>query len=264
MKFAATNTEELFQQIREHNAKEPSRIMFCTPAYGGVVGAKYMLAMVSTVELLTHLGFEHRISVLSNNSLVPHARNALASAFLHGEEYTHLFFIDADIEWSPEDVIKLWLADRDVAAGVYPKKRINWELIERAAASGKSPLADFSGDYVFNPVPGDTSGQTDEHGMVEVQEAGTGFMLVKRAVFERLKDHAPVYRDSFDNETTTDNWEFFPIGPRGGRYQSEDYSFCELWRDTGGKIYLNPFLHLGHVGTYTYRGSLARLGQEPL
>lgn len=262
--ITADTTEELFQKIQKQNAEQQSRIMFCTPAYGGMTTAKYMLSMVSTIELLNLLGFAHRISVLSNNSLVPHARNALASAFLHEEEYTHLFFIDADIEWKPEDVIKLWLADRDVAAGVYPKKRINWELIERAAAAGKGPLADFAGEYVFNPVPGDTSGQTDQYGMVEVQEAGTGFMLVKRAVFERLKAHVPEYRDSFDNETVQTNWEFFPIGPRKGRYQSEDYSFCELWRDTGGKIYLNPFLNLKHIGTYTFHGNLARLGQETL
>ena len=169
MKFEAKNIEEFFKEVRDYNRETPTKLMICTPAYGGMCGARYMLSLVNTVELLLDLGFEYRISVLSNNSLVPHARNALASAFMYSD-FTHLMFIDADIEWGPQDVIKLWLADRDVAAGIYPKKKINWDLIERAADADKRPLADFAGEYVFNPVPGDKSGETDEFGYFAVKD----------------------------------------------------------------------------------------------
>lgn len=261
MKFKFENTEDLLKQIKEHNREAPTKLMICTPAYGGLCGARYMLSLVNTVEMLLDLGFEYRICILSNDSLVPHARNCLAASFLYSD-FTHLMFIDADIEWRPQDVLNLWLADRDVCAGIYSKKRINWDLIERAADAGKRPLADFAGEYVFNPVPGDKSGETDEIGMVEVQEAGTGFMMIKRAVLETLQKTVPTYKDSIDGLSTEDHWEFFPIGPVDGRYQSEDYSFCQLWRQAGGKIYINPFLSLTHHGSWAFKGNLARLGQE--
>lgn len=255
---------DIIEKIKNDNEKNPSSLMIATPMYGGACHARFFLSVIGMVEMLKDLGFRYRVNVLSNNSLVPHARNTLATAFVHSD-FDRLLFLDADIEFKPHEVLRLWLADKDVVAGVYPKKSINWELVGRASRMGKEPLSDFTGMFTFNPLPNDITGQSDENGLVEVAEAGTGFMMIKRQVFEVLKEKVPSYLDSPDHVSRpTEHWDFFPIGVSGDRYQSEDFSFCHLWRAAGGKIFINPFISLGHVGEFVYNGSLARLGTEQI
>ena len=42
--------------------------------------------------------------------------------------HTHMMWLDADIEFEPEDVAKLWRMDADVAVGIYcmKKKKEQW------------------------------------------------------------------------------------------------------------------------------------------
>jgi len=102
---------------------------------------------------------------------------------------SHLLFIDSDIHFDPQDVLALIALDKDVIGAPYPKKSINWKNI--AAALVKDPttpvneLDNLVGDYVFNPVPGTTQFNVREP--LEVMEIGTGFMMVKREVFEKLR-----------------------------------------------------------------------------
>jgi hypothetical protein len=108
--------------------------------------------------------------------------------------------------------------------------------------------------------------ETDPEGMIEVRHAGTGFMLIKRGVFEHLKPHVPTYRvASFKDENGEYAkpliHEYFATSiDEGGALLSEDYHFCELFRKHGGKIYANPFLQLQHVGTYVYGGNIVKSG----
>jgi hypothetical protein len=107
---------------------------------------------------------------------------------------------------------------------------------------------------------------TDSDGVIEVRHGGTGFMLIKRHVFEKLKDHVPTYRTSTIKTPEGEyahplTYEFFATSiDDTGAMLSEDYHFCALWRKHGGKIFLNPFIKLEHVGTYAYSGNIVRAG----
>jgi len=91
-------------------------------------------------------------------------------------------------------------------------------------------------------------------------------MLIKRGVFEHLKPHVPTYRvTSFikpDGEYEKPlTHEFFATSiDKTGALLSEDYHFCELWREHGGKIYAHPFVKLEHVGTYVFGGDIFQSG----
>jgi hypothetical protein len=160
----------------------------------------------------------------------------------------------------------LLAGDRDIACGIYPKKEVNWESVKKAAREGKNDLHDHAGAFVFNMV--DNSHQeTDEDGFIEVRHGGTGFMLIKRRVFEELAPHVPTYRVSsfFDPEkgeyAKPLTHEFFATSiDDSGALLSEDYHFCELWRKHGGKIHAHPFIRLTHTGTYTYDGDILKSG----
>jgi hypothetical protein len=180
-------------------------------------------------------------------------------------EHDYLMFIDADIGFDADALAHLLAVDEDIACGIYPKKEVNWDSVKRAVAAGKDDIEDYAGAFVFNMI-GSQNAETDERGVIEVRHGGTGFMLIRRGVFEHLKPYVPTYRTSSfikpDGEYEKPlTHEFFATSiDSSGALLSEDYHFCELFRKHGGRIYAHPFIRLTHTGTYTYDGSILKSG----
>lgn len=243
--------------------RKPS-IMIATPMYGGMCAGAYVQGLLQTLGKMAQLHIPTYWVQMTNESLITRARNELTRIFLE-KGYDYLMFIDADISFDAMGVAELLLADKDIAVGIYPKKEVDWAAVARAARAGKENLQDYGGSFVMNMI-GDAHAETDETGMIEVRHGGTGFMLIKRSVFENLMPHVPTYRvSSFQHEDGTYakplTHEFFATSiDNSGALLSEDYHFCELWRKHGGKIYANPFIKLEHVGTYVYGGDIVKAG----
>ena len=246
------------------------KLFVATPMYGGLCYGMYMKAALDLQGQLQHLGVECKFSFLFNESLIPRARNYLVDEFLRSG-YTHMLFIDADIEFNPQDVLHLLVLDKDVAGGPYPKKSINWSNVK--AAFTKNPeiepkdLEKVVGDYVFNPVPGTQNFNVYEP--LDVLEIGTGYMMIKKEVFEKFAAHYPEYeytpdhqgQANFDGSRKIHAYFHCDIDPKSNRYLSEDYFFCQLWRNMGGKIYYCPWMLTKHVGTYAFNGDLPAIAQ---
>jgi len=255
-------TDEI--KVAVKNPEKKPSIMIATPMYGGMCTGHYVSGLLSAVAKLRDMGMHVSWAQLMNESLITRARNDLANSFLErGLDY--LMFIDADIGFNAEAVLTLLAADRDVACGIYPKKEVDWARVNIAAKEGKESLQDYAGSFVFNMV-GAEHAETDSEGMIEVRHAGTGFMLIKRGVFEQLKPHVPTYRVASFKDANGEYvkpliHEFFATSiDDGGALLSEDYHFCDLFRKHGGKIHANPFLQLRHVGTYVYGGDIVKSG----
>ena len=245
------------------SVKRP-KVMIATPMYGGMCTGMYVLGLLNTTNKMRELGIEVRWAHMINESLITRARNELTRAFLE-TDCDYLMFIDADIGFDGDAMAHLMAVDEDIVCGIYPKKEVNWDGVKRAAADGKEDLQHYGGAFVFNMV-GSGHVETDARGVIEVRHGGTGFMLIKRGVFEHLKPHVPTYRvSSFikpDGEYEKPlTYEFFATSiDASGALLSEDYHFCELFRKHGGKIYAHPFVKLDHVGTYVYNGDLLKSG----
>jgi len=245
--------------------RKPRSIMIATPMYGGMCTGSYVFGLLMTMQKAREHGVNVSWCQLTNESLITRGRNELTRIFLESN-HDYLMFIDADIGFRGDDIFHLLEADKDITCGIYPKKEVNWDSIKRAASAGRQDLEDYGGAFVFNVV--DTEDLvTDEHGLVEVRHGGTGFMLIKRNVFEALAPHVPTYRvSSFQNPETGEyekplTYEFFATSiDETGALLSEDYHFCELFRKHGGKIYAHPFVKLDHVGTYVYNGDILKSG----
>jgi hypothetical protein len=244
--------------------KRPS-MMIATPMYGGMCTGHYVQGLLMTMAKMREIGVGVSWCQIMNESLITRARNELVRVFLDSE-HDYLMFIDADIGFDGEAIAQLLAADKDVVCGIYPKKEVNWDSINRAALAGKSDLQDHAGAFVFNMV-GNNNSETDESGCFEVRHGGTGFMLIKRGVFEHLKPHVPTYRVStFQNPETGEydkplTYEFFATSiDKSGALLSEDYHFCELLRAHGGEVWANPFIKLFHVGTYVFGGDILKSG----
>lgn len=247
---------------------EQPHIFLATPMYGGLAHAKYMESILMLSNVARENGVSVTFSFMGNESLITRARNALAHGFL-STPCTHLFFVDADIGFRPIDVIRMIKADKDIIAGVYPKKDINWLAVGRAARDGvpDTELFRHTGDFVINVDNAPEGGfrvPTDEP--FPVRNAGTGLMLIKRRVLEILKDHVP----SYTNNMTMQNQslrvkedkihEYFAtsIDPEHNVLLSEDYHFCQLWKKTGGEVHIAPWADLTHTGTYEFSGHFQR------
>lgn len=243
--------------------KRPS-IMIATPMYGGMCTGHYVAGLLSTMQAMREVGVNTAWCQIMNESLITRARNELTRIFLDSP-HDYLMFIDADIGFTGDSILQLMAADKDVACGIYPKKEVNWDSVKRAALAGKQDLQDHGGAFVFNMI-GSADQETDETGCIEVRHGGTGFMLIKRGVFEHLAPHVPTYRtNSFQDEQGNYDkpltHEFFATSiDASGALLSEDYHFCELVRKHGGEVYANPFIKLEHVGTYVFHGDILKSG----
>ena len=99
---------------------------------------------------------------------------------------------------------------------------------------------------------------------VEIWNGGTGFMLIKREVFKKLSKTVPSYtndvNDLSGNLKAEVIKEFFAtsIEKETNRLLSEDYHFCNIWREAGGKVWAAPWCYLAHIGSYVFEGQLLR------
>lgn len=229
------------------------RVFIATPMYGGMAAATYTMSLVHTPAVFFKHGVGLDFSCASNDSLVTRARNYLTFQFLNSPA-THLMWIDADIGFDPLDIIKMVQADKDIVCGIYPKKEIHWRAVAKAAGEGVPPerLREHERSLVLNLIDRSPDRVTAE-GLVEIANAGTGFMLIKRAVFEALADDTASYVDG--STPGIQLKEFYAVSidsDSGNSLLSEDYHFCKLARNRGFKIYAAPWVRLTHTGTYIF------------
>jgi hypothetical protein len=209
-------------------------VTFALPMYGGLCYESCLLSFIEWGGMASKLGLDWSIITLSNESLIPRARNTMVSKFLIDHpESTHLMFIDADIGWKPEHVIAMLNRDVDVIGGLYPMKTmpVKW------CVNGIDAVA-------------------TSDGLEEVSKTGTGFMLIKKHVFETLKQHKDVV--NYNNDTGLEEkynkelYSYFDTIIRDSRYLSEDWKFCDDYRSLGGKVYVDKRVLLRHSGTYVF------------
>lgn len=242
-------------------------VFVATPMYGGLAHQRYIESLMTLMNHCRHENINISFAFMGNESLITRARNALTEEFLR-TDCTHLFFIDADIGFNSAEVIKMIRADVDIIAGVYPKKDINWPQVAEAVKAGVPPmeLPKHTGDFVIN-VENVTEGGINmpTHEPFPVANAGTGLMLIKRKVFEELKDKVPKYKNNMTrqnlgmvHENLTSEFFATSIDEKYGVLLSEDYHFCQLWKKHGGQVFIAPWANLTHNGTYQFEGQLQR------
>jgi hypothetical protein len=112
--------------VLEISALRTFRPLIATPSHNSAVFINYMLSAIQFQEACLGAGLRLDFFFRHGDSLVTRARNDCVAYFLTNPQFTHLFWIDADIGYSPEAAFRLLRADRDVVAGVYPLKREEW------------------------------------------------------------------------------------------------------------------------------------------
>jgi hypothetical protein len=243
-----------------------AKLFVATPMYGGMCTGMYASAVMQCVGTFGQAGIQMYYSFMMNESLITRARNSMAYDFL-ASDATHLMFIDADIGFNPADIPRMVDADKDIICGIYPKKEINWVEVELAIKRGVPPnqLQNHTGAFVLNLANGETSKTGSINEPIEIANGGTGFMLIKRKVFEDLADKVPSYTNDMYHAVDTVRQvkvikEFFAtsIDEESNRLLSEDYHFCKISRQAGFKVWCAPWASFSHTGSYNFSGQLPR------
>lgn len=262
------------------------RLVVATPMYGGQCSGFYMRGMMDLASLCAAYGVRMQ-TVILGDSLVTRARNRCVDAFksLAGPD-DPLMFIDSDILFNGRDVLSLMLMNLDVVGALYPLKQINWRrvrnVIKRQPDTPIEVLTRAATDYVFNIklAPGQTNGKIDVSEKVAVRDIGTGFVMIRRRVFDKIEEAgmAKPYNPCMNEEIFSGEkvFEHFPcgidtelLGEGDGNYISEDWAFCRRWQKLGGDVWAIPWIKLTHFGPMGFEGDLtalaasgAKIGEE--
>lgn len=209
---------------------KPRRILIGTPCYDGRVDVWYANSMLDTVKMGLSMNIEVFPVYLSYDALIQRARNDLVAIALQ-LDCDDLVFIDSDIEWRAEDFYKLLSYPVDVVGGTYPKK-------------GDAEM------YVAKVL--DSTRRPDQHGLIEAEGLGTGFLRLSRKALDYLWESSVPYEEKDSGKIR--RWIFDVIVHEGELY-SEDIYVCERLREGGIKIYLDPKITCNHVGMKKYTGN---------
>jgi len=201
-------------------------VFIAVPCYGGVVHGQCALSLMGLYHKLVASGIDVTVRTILNDSLITRARNLLVHWFLQTNA-THLLFVDADIEFRAEDICKMLESGVDVIGGLYARKE---------EPSKPVVIPEVVPDATAPPTP--------------VDRIGTGLLLVRRQTFESMR---AVYRDdSYDQPSETDVYPYFDCVRVGREYLSEDWFFCQRWREMGGTVYAAPWTATTHYGSFGY------------
>jgi hypothetical protein len=247
-----------------------TKLFIATPCFGGMVTAVYAGSLLKLLFACQQRNVELKTQMMGGDALVTRARANLVANFLDDPTMTHLLFIDADIGFEPAQVFRLLDFDADVTAAVYPIKRVNWRKMAGLAATGRTDLAAASLDYVLDVE--DRTRIVTRDGFIKLRYAGTGFLMIRRAVLEAMCQRYPElkfrhqYAAADEFGPSENRYALFDcmIDQATGSYLSEDYSFCARWTAMGGEIWADASSRLVHVGSIQFSGDLAtQLGQQP-
>lgn len=217
-----------------------AKVYIATPAHDGTFVTQYVSSYNNMIVRFQKLGIGWMLGILEKCSILPHARNLLAADFL-ASDCSHLLFIDSDMGWPDYAALELLAHDRDVVAAVGRMKDEEHKF-----------CCHLDADRLL---------YDKEAGLIRVGSVGTGFMLVKKHVIEKLTEatKGKAYRKGNGAGKAAGDLisPIFDIEYRDGIMFGEDYTFCRRWQDLGGDVWVDPGIPLAHVGPYEYAGTYA-------
>jgi hypothetical protein len=197
------------------------------PSYDGRIPVETAVHMMHAVNTIQRAGVPVDVQWGNGSALIDLCRNRLVNRFLKESTADRMIFLDNDIIFQADDLIKLygWLDTYQVVGAAYPVR--------------KDP------PKFFLKVKGNVF-ETNEDGLIEVEGFGAGFLGIRREVFERLDQVV----DEFETEDGEVLKAYFDIRIVNRRYKGEDISFMKRWiEECEGRVFLDPYINLKHVGS---------------
>ena len=230
-----------------------------TPMYGGMCTSEYTQSLLNLSESANKSDVKLTTIFLGNESLIQRGRNTVAHHFMNLPDATHLLFIDADIKFRTQDIVRMIQADKSLIVGPVALKGYNWDEIRQAAVNGEDDIGRTGGVFNINKLSG--IDMVDENTPFEIEHGGNAFMMIRRDVFETLKPHTPIYTNggrSLPDDVEIYDYFRVEINKDTNHLLSEDYFLCHSYRQLGGKVWCAPWVETGHFGSHLFNGKYSR------
>jgi hypothetical protein len=213
-------------------------ILISLPCYGGLVNEKTTTSLFNLGKLLVRNNIDHGIMTVANESLITHGRSRIANFFVNNTEFEYLFCLDADVAFSPEDMLKLYSYQKPIVSASYPMKTL--------------PIRHCY--ELYNPVK--LCGN-----LVKIGGVGMGFVLIHRSVFAKLNKHYSElkYFPGLNNSNYPitekeyyNSYHYFAEMNKEGKYLGEDMSFFHRVSDIGYDVWMDTSIELQHIGSHVF------------
>jgi len=212
--------------------------MIALPCHGGIVNEATTMSLFNLGKLLVRNNIPHGLLTQANSSLITQGRSKCANFFLNNTDHEFLFFLDSDIGFNPDDVLRLLSHRVPIVSGAYPMKTIPLRYCVRVAQPEKR-----QGD------------------LISIEGNGMGFVLIHRSVFASMAQRFPHLKytpDGTDSNIPPTQGEinnshhYFMEEKVGNAFKSEDQSFFHRARMIGYDVWLDPTIKLRHVGSHVF------------
>lgn len=227
-------------------------LLIACPSYNDTISVPTMKGIIELSLLLKKEKIPYNFFNVSGDSLVCRARNMVIASFIK-TGFSHMIFIDTDIGFTPNDVLKMMATGHEVVGGFYPKKKLCFDSIAQKAKGGSGH------PYEYVTTLEGTKFNLNK-GCIEVKEIGTGFLMLRRTAIDKLIKAYPnlKYKTQYctPEQNPEDFYAFFDTAIVDDIYLSEDYYLCHLWRKLGNKVYGFIDAKLTHTGGFYYEGDL--------
>jgi hypothetical protein len=214
-------------------------VLIALPCYGGMVSDKTAKGLFNLGKELRTNQIDHGLITLANESLITKGRSRIANFFINNTQYEYVMFIDADIGFEPQDVLKLLSYQRDIVCGAYPMKSIPLQYNYNIS---QPPLA--------------------EDGLIKIDNIGFGFALIHRRVFDKIREnyedlkYTPALGHSSYPITEAEyhnSYHYFNELKKDMAFLPEDFSFFERANSVGFTSWLDTSIKLCHVGSHVFQ-----------
>jgi len=215
-------------------------VVVAIPAYTGLLHVGTSRSILHDVMALVNRGDTVQVAEEVGNADISNCRAMIVAKFLAIPGATHLVMVDSDVAWDAGGLLKLVDADVDFVAGLYPQRQ--------------------GDDIRFHcHLKPNVTHSLEPNGLFEVHGVPAGFMCLSRSMLERMVKHYDHMRFSFPQAPNDIAWDlfdgFWTTDEQGLKHKfGEDYSFCQRWREMGGRIFVEPTIHMGHLGTKMWSG----------
>lgn len=209
------------------------KVVFCTPSLSGVT-KPFSEALAKTAPVLKEAGWEEGFVQELGNPYISAARSTLTRKALDANADV-IVYLDYDVSWEPEDIIKLLDTKDDVVAGTYRFKKDEEEYMG-------SLLVDD------NELP-----ITNEDGCLLAVGAPAGFLKVTR---KAIREFMRAYPALAYGEPEKPSIDLFNHGAYNGTWWGEDYAFSRRWREIGRDLWILPNINVDHwSGETCFKGN---------
>ena len=204
------------------------KVLIATPSYDGRIDVWYANSLTKSIVLGLQNDILFQPVYMSYDALIQRARNDLLAIAVKND-FDDIIWIDSDIEWDPEWLLKLLSYEEDVVGGTYPRKSVEETYVVKCAPE----------DLVVN-----------DKGLIPVQGLGTGFLRMSKAAFTYLWDNSEPYTHNGEDK----RWAF-NVSIIDGDIISEDIQVCQKLIEGGFQVYLDPTLTCNHIGSLKFSGN---------